>query len=177
MILAEGFEDIEAVSVLDILRRAEIEIVTASLKPGPVKSAHGVAIVPDMELSAVKSDSFDMLVLPGGLPGTTNLGADNRVLKIIQTMHKDNKYLAAICAAPTIFGTLGILADKEATCYPSMLSQLKAKKSISNKKVVVDGKIITSQGPATAMEFAYQLVAILGKTSIAEELKKGMLYI
>ena len=175
IILAEGFEELEAVTVVDVLRRAEIEITMASLQEGPVKSARGVQVIADTTLDTVQPDNFDMVVLPGGMPGTTNLMADERVKNIVKKMHNSNKYTAAICAAPYALSEAGVLTDSKVTSYPSFQEKLKAKEIVSSEKVVVDGKVVTSQGPGTAINFALTLVELFKGKSKADEIAQAML--
>lgn len=175
ILLAEGFEELEAVTVVDVLRRAEIEVTLAGLKKGPVKSARGVQIVPDAILDDVNQDKYDMVVLPGGQPGTDNLVADKRVRAILVDMQQKDKYTAAICAAPYALSEAGILAYSRATSYPSFQDKLKAKEVLVDEKVVVDGKVITSQGPGTAIAFALKLVELFKGRDRAEEIQKAML--
>jgi 4-methyl-5(b-hydroxyethyl)-thiazole monophosphate biosynthesis len=175
VLLAEGFEELEAVTVVDVLRRAEIKVTMAGLKAGPVKSARGVRIVPDTTIDEVNPDHYDMVVLPGGQPGTDNLVADQRVREILVGMQEKDKYTAAICAAPYVLSEVGILAYKCATSYPSFQPKLKAKEVLSGEKVVVDGKVVTSQGPGTAIAFALKLVELFKGKDKAEEIQKAML--
>src|SRR5512137_889786 len=116
--LAEGFEEIEALAVVDVLRRAEIRVVIAGLQPGPVSSARKVSVLPDTTIDAVTADDFDMIVLPGGQPGTDNLNFDRRIHKLLADFHSADKLIGAICAAPIILSAAGLLAGKRATSYP-----------------------------------------------------------
>lgn len=155
--LAQGCEEIEAVTVIDILRRAGIEVVSAGLDDQPVRASRGVMLVPDTTLDAALQHSFDMIVLPGGQPGTNNLKADARVLKLVQLMAQQGKYVTAICAAPSVLATAGLLDGKQATCFPGALDAFP--QVIQRLDAVVeDGKLITSRGPGTAMDFALTLV-------------------
>jgi 4-methyl-5(b-hydroxyethyl)-thiazole monophosphate biosynthesis len=155
--LAQGCEEIEAVTVIDILRRAGIEVVSAGLDDQPVRASRGVMLVPDTTLDAALQHSFDMIVLPGGQPGTNNLKADARVLKLVQQMAQQGKYVTAICAAPSVLATAGLLDGKQATCFPGALDAFP--QVVQRPAAVVeDGKLITSRGPGTAMDFALTLV-------------------
>ncbi|KJR42379.1 DJ-1 family protein [Candidatus Magnetoovum chiemensis] len=176
IILAEGFEELEAVTVIDVLRRAEITVVTAGLNDGPITSARQIKITPDKTINEIEADKFDMLVLPGGQPGTDNLAKDDRVKKIVQTMHQNNKYTAAICAAPYVLSQAGILNNKTATSYPSFHDKLNAKSVDTKSAVVIDGNVVTSQGPGTALEFAFKLVEIFKGSGKAKEIAAAMLY-
>ena len=175
IILAEGFEELEAVAAIDILRRAKVDLTIAGLKDGFVKSCREVSIIPDIVLDNLDTEKFDMLILPGGQPGTSNLAADARVKRILQDLNKTNVYIAAICAAPYVLSEAGILIDRDVTSYPAMQSQLKAKKILKNKNVVIDKNVITSQGPGTAIQFALTLVALLKDQKTADSISKAML--
>jgi len=160
--LAHGCEELEAVTIIDLLRRADIEVVTASLSDEPVKCSRGTVILADKTLDQVMHDSFDLMVLPGGLPGADNLNADPRIHKIIDRLATENKNIAAICAAPKVLLDNGILDGKQATAYPGSLSALDTSKiNLNDNPVQIDGNIITSKGPGTAMDFALTLIEIL----------------
>ncbi len=175
IILANGFEEIEAVAVIDVLRRANLEVQVVGLSQGPISSSRGVNIVPDIDLNTA-SANYDMLILPGGMPGTTNLANDPRVTALVNTMNRQKKYLAAICAAPLVLSQAGILMNKRATCHPSVQAKLQAREVVTRDKVVVDENIITSQGPGTAIDFALQIVALLQSQAAAETIRKAMIY-
>jgi protein deglycase len=163
VILANGCEELEAVTVIDLLRRAEVDVTTASLDNGkdvtPITASRGVVLLADTTLDeAVKSD-YDMLVLPGGLPGADYLDKDKRVSSLLQKMSNANKFIAAICAAPKVLANAQLLKDKQATSYPGVLENMALKNTeLLTDNVVIDDKIITSRGPATAMEFALNLI-------------------
>jgi len=160
--LAQGCEELEAVTVIDLLRRAQIDVVTAGLEDGPVRGSRGTVIVPDSELESVMDQDFDMIVLPGGLPGAEHLDADPRVHRLLQRYHAEQRYAAAICAAPKVLAKAGILNGKSATSYPGAVSiEDFPEVDVLNAPVVVDGKVITSRGPGTAMDFALQLIESL----------------
>lgn len=162
--LAQGCEEIEAVTVIDILRRAGIEVVSAGLDEQPVKASRGVMLLPDTTLDQALTEEFDMVVLPGGQPGTNNLNADPRIIALLRDMAGKGKYTCAICAAPLVLGHAGLLQGKQATSYPGCLDAT-AGAALSAAPVVSDGKVITSRGPGTAMDFALELVETLaGKT-------------
>jgi protein deglycase len=165
--LAEGFEEIEAVTVIDLLRRAGIEVVTASLQPGTVTGSHGIAVEPDTDLDSLLEQPFDMVALPGGMPGAANLAADTRVLAIVRRQADNGQFTAAICAAPSVLAKAGLLAGKRATSFPGFLSSDSAPgTTLSEDSVVADGKVITSRGPGTAMDFALALVEHLEGASV-----------
>jgi 4-methyl-5(b-hydroxyethyl)-thiazole monophosphate biosynthesis len=161
--LANGSEDLEAITVLNILRRAGIEVVSASLDGQPIRGSRGTLIVPDTSLNEALTRNFDMVVLPGGQPGTNNLNADARIIQLVQNMAAQDKYVCAICAAPSILAAAGLLDGKRATCFPGALNAFPSV-SLQTQAVVEDGKLITSRGPGTAMDFALTLVErLVGK--------------
>ena len=160
--LAPGFEEIEAITVIDILRRAGVAVTVAGTQAGPIEASRQTRHLPDCALDEVCAEDFDMLVLPGGLPGTTNLRQDPRIQKIITVLQKRQGWLAAICAAPTVLGAAGVLAGRNVTGHPSVHAELATQAGqVSVAPVVVDGSIITSQSAGTAMEFAFKLVELL----------------
>jgi len=165
--LATGFEEIEAVTVIDILRRAGIDVVVASLEPGPVQGSHGITIAADQDLSAVMDQHFDMVALPGGMPGAANLQRDSRITSLLQSTAGHGGVIAAICAAPMVLAAAGLLQGYRATSYPGFLDSAAAQGTvISNEAVVSDGNRVTSRGPGTAMDFALALVEnLLGSKS------------
>ena len=156
--LADGHEEIEALTVVDLLRRAGIEIETVSITgKREVTSSHKVTIIADKLLDEVDFDKADMLVLPGGMPGTLNLEACEPLMKQVRAFNEKGKYIAAICAAPTVFGRAGLLKGKKACCYPDMEGDLKGAK-VSYDHVCVDGNVITSRGMGTAIEFGLAII-------------------
>ncbi|HXY88909.1 MAG TPA: DJ-1 family glyoxalase III [Candidatus Acidoferrales bacterium] len=168
--LAPGFEEIETMAIVDILRRAEIEVYLAGTTEPPVASARDVKVIPDILIDDVTD--YDAIVLPGGNPGYMNLAGDERVLKLVKDAYKKGKYVAAICAAPSILGKAGIMEGITATHYPG-IDVIGAK--YTNERVTRDGIIITSQGPGTAIDFALFLVEIfVGKTT-SETIREAML--
>ncbi|MRR14700.1 DJ-1/PfpI family protein [archaeon] len=169
--LAEGFEEIEAISVIDILRRAEIEVVTAGLKDGLAEGSHNVKVLPDTTLEKVDWHDFDGLVLPGGAPGFVNLGNDQRILDMAQEMNRAGKCVAAICAAPSILIKAGVLQGRKATVSPSGMAQVQACADFREDRVVVDKNLITSRAPGTALEFALKLVEALAGREKMEQVK------
>ncbi len=157
--LADGFEEIEAVTVIDLLRRAGIEVTTAGLSPGPVTGSHGIPISPDMTLDAAVELSFDMVALPGGMPGAAHLAADARILDLLRKHADRGGFTAAICAAPSVLAKAGLLAGRRATSYPGFLTGASAPGIVLDAApVVVDGTVVTSRGPGTAMDFALALI-------------------
>lgn len=174
--LAEGFEEIEALTVVDILRRAEIEVEVVSIqKELSVTGAHGIKVEADKLFEEIDYDKIDMIVLPGGMPGTTNLDNHQELKKKVIEFDIDEKWIGAICAAPSILGKMAMLEERDATCYPGFEKFLLGAK-LSEEKVVMDKNIITSRGPATAMEFGLKIVEVLKSKDLADQLAKGLLY-
>lgn len=173
--LADGFEEIEAMSIIDILRRAGIEVTIAGLHDGYITSARGVKVIPDTTIDKIKADEFDMIVLPGGQPGSDNLNADSRVRELIVDFYKKGKFTGAICAAPYVLANAGVLQGKKATSYPSYKEKIIGA-TYTEEDVVEDGNIITSRGPATAACFAFKIVEKLKGKDTAENIMKAMLF-
>ena len=171
--LANGCEEIEAVTVIDILRRAGIEVTTAGLDTEPVRASRGTVLVPDTILDVALQHNFDMVVLPGGQPGTNNLKADPRILTLVKSMLQHDRYVAAICAAPSVLATAGILDNRRATSFPGALDDFPHVQQ-QPEAVVEDGKIITSRGPGTAMDFALILVEHLAGSPKRQEVEAGL---
>ena len=166
--LVDGFEEIEFSTIVDILRRVKLDVVAAGLKEGAIDGAHGVRVIPDTSIDEVSANDFDVIVLPGGYPGFLNLEKDERVLSLVREMHDQNKYIAAICGAPSVLSKAGILEGRKSTIHPAVKDMLKGAQHV-NERVVVDGRIITSQGPGTAMEFSMKLVEVLvGKGEVKQ---------
>jgi 4-methyl-5(b-hydroxyethyl)-thiazole monophosphate biosynthesis len=176
VVLAEGFEEIEAITCIDVLRRAGVDVRVAGLagKGQAVRGAHDITIKVDVQLAEVSDESMDMLVLPGGMPGTRNLAADECLLALIRRSAESGKWLAAVCAAPTVLHAAGVLSGRRVTSYPSCSQQLTGASYVS-EAVVRDGNIITSRGVGTALAFALELVRVLVGNEKAEELAAAML--
>lgn len=164
--LAEGFEELEAITIMDLLRRAGIQVVSAGLAAGPVRASRGTRVVPDTTLEDVEDEAFDMIVLPGGLPGADHLDKDPRIRRLLERVVDSGGYTAAICAAPRVLANAGLLDGKKATAYPGILTtELYPRVNLIGMPVVTDGKVITSRSPGTAMDFALQLIeTLVGKT-------------
>lgn len=174
--LAEGFEEIEAVTVADILRRAKIEVKTVSIgKDSYVKGTHGMTIEADMVYDDVDYENCEMIILPGGMPGAANLQEHEGLRKHLECFAENGKKIAAICAAPMILGKYGIIEGKTATIYPGMEDKLTGARH-EDKNVVVDGNIITGRGPAAAMEFALAIVKELKNEAAAADVAGDLLY-
>jgi 4-methyl-5(b-hydroxyethyl)-thiazole monophosphate biosynthesis len=159
--LAQGCEELEAVTVIDILRRAGIQVITAGLETGPVRASRGTVLLPDATLDDALENEFDMIVLPGGMPGSEHLKNDKRVIASLQKAAAEGKYIAAICAAPMALHAADLLQGKKATSFPGVLDTMPGSHTYMNDRVVVDGRIVTSKGPGTAMDFALTLVELL----------------
>ena len=172
--LAEGFEEIEFSTIVDILRRAGIDVAVAGLKEGIIDGAHGIRLTPDTLIDKVSADNFDVIVLVGGNPGFVNLGKSEKVLKLVKGMFDRDKYVTAICGAPSVLAKAGVIQGRKATVFPGMESTLTGAQ-YRDERVVVDGKVITSQGPGTAMEFAVKLVEVLAGKGKAGEVTKQVL--
>ncbi|EMO79862.1 DJ-1 family glyoxalase III [Leptospira kirschneri] len=156
---AEGMEEMEAVIIVDVLRRAGIEVLSASLKEGPVKASRGVRILADITLGEINFEDFDMIVLPGGGGGTKVLGAEPKILELLKDAKEKNKWIAAICAAPSILVHQNILTSKDRfTAFPGIISN---NSGYTGSRLEISGKIVTSIGPGSAFEFALELVKIL----------------
>jgi len=173
VLFADGSEELETVTVVNILRRAGVIVTLAGLTDGALRGSRGVTIVPDTTLDAVLHDSFDMIVLPGGQPGTRHLKADARVIRLLQQMAQQGKYLAAICAAPSVLAAAGLLEGKRATCYPASLNDF-PNVQLQTTALVEDGHIITSRGPGTSMDFALTLVECLSGKIKRDEVEAGL---
>jgi 4-methyl-5(b-hydroxyethyl)-thiazole monophosphate biosynthesis len=170
--LAEGCEEMEAVTVIDLLRRAQIEVISAGLEEGPVRGSRGTVLVPDTTLDAVMEEEFDMIVLPGGLPGSARLDADPRVRDLLRRYQAEQRFAAAICAAPKVLANAGLLNGKSATSYPGTVTlEDFPEVDLLDAPVVVDGKVITSRGPGTAMDFALQLIESLAGKAKRDEVE------
>jgi protein deglycase len=174
VIVADGFEEVEAVAIIDVLRRADIDTVVAGLHAGHATSARNVKIVPDAVIDAVRADDFDMLVLPGGQPGADNLNADPRVKDLIRSFASKGKLTGAICAAPYVLANAGVLAGKHATAYPSYKDRLGGA-VYEERSVVKDGNVLTSRGAGTALNFGLAIVEQLVGPEKAQKIKAAML--
>lgn len=174
--LATGFEEIEAITIVDILRRAGVEVVMGSLEGLHVKGAHDIVVIADTLLCELESKDFDMIVLPGGLPGATNLAKDTKVLALLQDFDKNKKHIAAICAAPLALKSAGVLKNHY-TCYPSFEKHIAHEGYSDELSVVCDANITTSKGPSTAMVFSLKLVEILCGQDMVQKLQKELLLV
>lgn len=174
VILADGFEEVEAMAIIDVLRRAEIEVTIAGLHDGHVLSARNVKVIPDTVIDTIKAEDFEMIVLPGGQPGSDNLNADKRVKALIRDFNNKGKLTGAICAAPYVLANAGILDGKHVTSYPSYKDKL-GSALYEEKTVVEDGNVLTSRGVGTALCFGLAIVKKLVGREKAEQIKESML--
>jgi 4-methyl-5(b-hydroxyethyl)-thiazole monophosphate biosynthesis len=170
VILADGFEETEAFTVIDVLRRAGVYVTTAGLNTTIVESMNKVRTMADKKLSDLNENGFDAIILPGG-PGYRALMNSDAVLKLIKDFDKSNKLIAAICAAPAVLAKAGILEDKIATIYPGMESMLPKPR---DAKVIVAGNVVTSRSPGTAMEFALKIAEIMVGKNAATKVREGL---
>ncbi len=174
--LAEGFEEIEALTPVDLLRRAKIEVQTVSIYSGKknVTGARGIEVTADITIDEADTARADMLVLPGGMPGTVNLLECDALMKAVDEANAAGKRIAAICAAPArILGSKGLLKGKNATCYPG-LEELMVEATPVIKTVVTDGNITTSRGLGTAVDFACEIISLLLDEKIADDIRKSV---
>lgn len=173
ILLADGFETIEGLTVVDILRRAEVSCDTFGVEKDTITTSHKIEIKADKILNDEVYD-YDILVLPGGMPGSVNLRDNDKVNEIVKDFYYKGKIVAAICAAPIVLGKLGITAGKEVTCYPGFEEQLKGC-NYRKELVVVDGNIITGRGPAAAVPFAFEILKHINPDKV-QVIRKGMLF-
>lgn len=175
IVLADGFEEIEAVTPMDVLRRAELEVTVAGLSGKTVKGAHGVSIEADITLDDY-DEIPDLIVLPGGMPGSKNLAKSKKVAELVHKINREGKIVSGICAAPAlVLAPTGLLNGKRATCYPGFENNFSNAVTFSQDRVVVDGNLVTSRGPGSALEFACELVRQLVGQDKAQELRQGLL--
>jgi 4-methyl-5(b-hydroxyethyl)-thiazole monophosphate biosynthesis len=172
VLLANGFEEIEAVTIIDVLRRAGVSVVAAGLEPGRACGSHDIALETDASLDSVDATAFDAVILPGGMPGSARLRDDRRVTALVSDFAARGKLVAAICAAPIALDAAGVLKGRRATSYPG--HELPSAE-FSEERVVEDGNVITSRGPGTALEFALALAVRLAGPERAAELRSAML--
>lgn len=171
--LAPGCEELEAVTIIDLLRRAGIEVISAGLSAEPVTASRGVVLIADQSLDTALQRDYDMIVLPGGGTGADHLQNDSRIINRLRQMATDGHHVAAICAAPKVLAHAGLLEGKNATAYPGVLENM-SNVTHNTAAVVIDGNIVTSRGPGTAMDFALTLVEILVGKSKRDEVEKGL---
>ena len=176
LFIANGCEEIEALTVVDILRRATIEVDMISITGEmDATGSHGIRFFCDKKIEDADIGAYDGLVLPGGMPGTTNLGANEAVVESIKEFSAKGKLVAAICAAPTVLGDNGVLEGKKAVCYPGLEDRLKGAE-VEAKPAVSDQNIITGRGMGAAIPFALEIVSYLKDAAAAEEIRKGIVF-
>jgi 4-methyl-5(b-hydroxyethyl)-thiazole monophosphate biosynthesis len=171
--LAEGCEELEAVTIVDLLRRGGIEVVVAGLREGTVTASRGVRIVPDMSLDEALRLDYDMVALPGGLPGADHLAADRRLTDLLRRMNESGRFVGAVCAAPRVLARSGLLRGRTATAYPGILQQ-EGHPDISGDPVTRDGTVITSRAAGTAMDFALALIEALAGRETRDQVERGL---
>jgi len=172
--LAEGFEEIEAVTTIDILRRAGVDVIVAGVGKKVIKGAHGIPITTDRDIAEVSADDIDMIILPGGGGGVDNLCKSTHVATLLKTLKKD-KHIAAICAAPYVLHLAGVLPE-EYTCYPGTEKRIgRLEGFIDTQNVVISGNVVTSRAPGTTFCFALTLVDILVGKEMVMKLKEGLI--
>lgn len=174
VLLANGFETLEGLTVVDILRRGEVECNTFSLEENEVTTSHNIKLKADKNIMDEEITSYDFLVLPGGMPGSTNLRDNERVIELVKKFNDNKKWVCAICAGPIVLGKAGITEGKNLTCYPGFEEEL-GNCNYKNEMVVVDGNIITGRGPAAAIPFAFEILSKISEEK-AEKVKKAMLF-
>lgn len=174
--LAQGCEELEAVTIIDLLRRAEVNVVSAGLDDQPVTTARGITLIPDTTLDEALKQPYEMIILPGGMPGSDHLEQNNCLREALIKQAQQGKYIAAICAAPKVLAAAGLLDGLHATSYPGFLDKMEIKGiHYLDEMVVHDGNIITSQSPGTAMDFALYLIEILKGEHSRDKIETGLI--
>ena len=174
MFLANGMEEIEALCPLDLMRRAGLDVVTVGIGGKEITGAHGITVLADISDAEYSDESPTLIFLPGGMPGTLNLQVSKTVLQAIKTAKESDSYIAAICAAPSILGDMGLLVGKEATCYPGFEDKLRGA-SLSDARVVLDGKILTAKGMGAALDMGLKIVEIFCGADKANSLRHAVI--
>ena len=170
ILLADGFEEAEALVPADLLRRAGAEVKLVGVTGQVVTGAHGIAVVSDLTVEQAQAEGMELLVIPGGLPGVTNVAASAKAMELVEAASESDCYLAAICAAPSIvLGPVGILNGRKATCYPGMETGMTGAQAQKGQSVVVDGDVITGEGPGAAFDFGLKLVEVLKGTETMQQ--------
>ncbi len=173
VLMAEGLEEIETITIIDVLRRAEVDVTTAATGKNPVPGSHDISILADILLEEANESVYDAVVLPGGMPGSANLRDDNRVISMIQSFHASSRYVGAICAAPIVLGRAGLVEGKKATCFPGFENELSGASYVP-EPVIQDGRIITGKGPGCAIPFALKLVKNFVNAERSKQIKEAM---
>jgi len=173
--LAQGCEELEAITITDLLVRAGVEVTTVGLDDQAITASRGARIIPDTNIDTILNQTYDLIVLPGGLPGANYLRDDERVQALLKKHARNDKFIGAICAAPQALAAAGILNNKKATGYPGVLEAVNNDLiDITSSAVEVDGKVITSRGPGTAIDFALTLIELLEGAEKREEINKQL---
>ena len=172
--LLPGFEEIEAITIIDVLRRADVPVRVASSRPGPVRGSHDIEVVAEVALADVRAEELAMIALPGGMPGAAHLARDAEVQRLVRELAAAGKFTSAICAGPMALASAGVHRGKRVTCYPGFEDKLEGGTPVA-ERVVIDGTVVTSRGPGTALEFALALVELLRGASARAELARRML--
>ncbi|MCM1246300.1 MAG: DJ-1/PfpI family protein [Roseburia sp.] len=176
MLFANGFEEVEALMTADILMRGGVEVTLASItEEMEVTGSHGIRVGMDAVMEQVDFAGQDAVLIPGGMPGTLNLGDSKKVTGVLTEMHEAGKIVGAICAAPSVLGQCGMLKGKRATCYPGFEEKLTGAEFV-DEKAVVDGNVVTSRGLGTSMEFGFALLEVLVSKEKAEEIRKQIVF-
>ncbi len=175
VVLAEGFEEIEAITPIDVLKRAGVSVTVAGLTSTSVTGAHNITIACDTTLCTISHRSFDAIILPGGIPGTFNLAKSTKLLEMIHQMDRDNKLIAAVCAAPQVLDQAGVLNDKKYTCYPGAEENIVHGERI-DEPVVIDGNVITGRAVGSTLDFALGIVEELLDATISTEIGSRLVY-
>lgn len=174
MFLADGFEEIEALCPLDLIRRAGLDVTTVGVGGSLITGAHGISVKADITDSEFDGKDIDMIFLPGGMPGTLNLAASKTVTDAVDTAAREDAYIAAICAAPSILGDMGLLEGKKAVCYPGFEDRLIGAE-IPDKRVVLDGKLLTAKGMGAALDMGMEIVKIFCGENTAKKLRHAVI--
>ena len=169
-----GFEEVEALSVVDVLRRGDVEVTMVGVEGMNVTSAHQITLQMDEVIENIDHKQYEMMILPGG-PGTSRLNESKILIDALKAFKEQGKYLAAICAAPSVLGQAGLLKGEKATCYPGYEDQLIGAEVLSDEKVVVSGKIITAKGAGPALAFGFKILEVLKGEKIASDIRKRMI--
>lgn len=174
VVISNGFEEIETVSIIDVCRRAEIKVIVAAVENLTSTGANDIKLIADCKIEEIETNDFDMIVLPGGLPNAFTLASDENVQRLLKEFKQKDKYISAICAAPYALHEAKVLNNKY-TCYPSFEKKIDSAKHIPNETIVRDEKVLTSQGPATAMQFALEIVKTLKGEEVYNNIKSALL--
>lgn len=173
MFLADGFEETEALATLDVMRRAKIEVKTVGVTGDFVTGSHNITVKSDISIDEICYDCLDGVVLPGGMPGTVNLEKTEKVIDCVKFCYEKEKIVSAICAAPSIFGHLGMLNNRKATCFPGFETELKGA-DYTGKHTETDGKVVTAKGAGCAIEFGHAIVALAKSKDVADRVIEEM---